>query len=615
MTTATTATAEDVTNATTQPADAATPVAAESGAATAGAPAETTQPAPEPTEAVKAAEGFKEAVAGKNETIGGVIETLDSYGVELGNSYVSLWSAAVVMLVIVGVFVGARLLSRLAHSLLGRATALDDTQKLLAEKLLTVAVWSLAVLIGIDLLGIDLTALAVFSGAFGLAIGCSLLSPAIRPEELIPSAESVIEKYAARLANLEATPLAGPTASRAALPPPKLVATFPLSEIRFGQFVTPTRSISRFDLISVGPKGRTQLPCVLILDPEIWTYYHAGMDLMKNPNRQPELGEGDGIADPNFDERPGVPDPAERETQTQQQLKQLQDDRASNLQNLERILPDSDRSLGAKAYQAYYAWASPLGSQFLKQGYRIVFPHPRHMAELRELSVQDWALALRDVSQSKMVAEDSLSVVATREFADIGLQVGLIAEIKAIVVEEPAVPINSSEVADGSLAELPADPWSLLSEESRFQYFTLLKSIRGDILLVRDKSSPFFEFNNRTLIETFLSAQKDFLIALLDETARVSKIQALPLDRMRPELDARELRQFRYDYQPEAMGKWIDRALAFVAERNATQPRPLPDRLWSRGPSGQRGSDTGILAPVEIDTTSSQSQPPPSGGR
>jgi len=174
MTTATTATAEDVTNATTQPADAATPVAAESGAATAGAPAETTQPAPEPTEAVKAAEGFKEAVAGKNETIGGVIETLDSYGVELGNSYVSLWSAAVVMLVIVGVFVGARLLSRLAHSLLGRATALDDTQKLLAEKLLTVAVWSLAVLIGIDLLGIDLTALAVFSGAFGLAIGFGL---------------------------------------------------------------------------------------------------------------------------------------------------------------------------------------------------------------------------------------------------------------------------------------------------------------------------------------------------------------------------------------------------------------------------------------------------------
>ena len=34
--------------------------------------------------------------------------------------------------------------------------------------------WVLAILIGIDILGIDLTALAVFSGAFGLAIGFGL---------------------------------------------------------------------------------------------------------------------------------------------------------------------------------------------------------------------------------------------------------------------------------------------------------------------------------------------------------------------------------------------------------------------------------------------------------
>lgn len=44
----------------------------------------------------------------------------------------------------------------------------------MAEKLITLAVWALAILIGIDILGIDLTALAVFSGAFGLAIGFGL---------------------------------------------------------------------------------------------------------------------------------------------------------------------------------------------------------------------------------------------------------------------------------------------------------------------------------------------------------------------------------------------------------------------------------------------------------
>jgi len=51
---------------------------------------------------------------------------------------------------------------------------LDASQRLLAEKLLSVMLWAFAILIGIDLLGIDLTALAVFSGAFGLAIGFGL---------------------------------------------------------------------------------------------------------------------------------------------------------------------------------------------------------------------------------------------------------------------------------------------------------------------------------------------------------------------------------------------------------------------------------------------------------
>ena len=53
-------------------------------------------------------------------------------------------------------------------------TRLDETQSLLAEKVLSIVVWTTAFFVGIDLLGIDLTALAVFSGAFGLAIGFGL---------------------------------------------------------------------------------------------------------------------------------------------------------------------------------------------------------------------------------------------------------------------------------------------------------------------------------------------------------------------------------------------------------------------------------------------------------
>ena len=123
---------------------------------------------------VSGAEGFRQAVSSENMTVARLIGMLDSYSIDIGKTHLSLWDALVVLFVIVGVIVMARLLSKLAHYLLKRMTRLDETQKLLTDKLASIAVWTIAVLIGIDFLGIDLTALAVFSGAFGLAIGFGL---------------------------------------------------------------------------------------------------------------------------------------------------------------------------------------------------------------------------------------------------------------------------------------------------------------------------------------------------------------------------------------------------------------------------------------------------------
>ena len=123
---------------------------------------------------VSGAEGFRQAVSSENMTVARLIGMLDSYSIDIGKTHLSLWDALVVLFVIAGVIVMARLLSKLAHYLLKRMTRLDETQKLLTDKLASIAVWTIAVLIGIDFLGIDLTALAVFSGAFGLAIGFGL---------------------------------------------------------------------------------------------------------------------------------------------------------------------------------------------------------------------------------------------------------------------------------------------------------------------------------------------------------------------------------------------------------------------------------------------------------
>lgn len=131
------------------------------------------EPAP-PEEQIEAAQGLKEAVAAKSETAAGVVETLDNMAVSIGHMRISVWDGIVTIGIIVLVITLAWIGSKLAKSFLKRITKLNSTQQLLAEKLLTIAVWAAAFFLGIDLLGIDLTALALFSGAFGLAIGFGL---------------------------------------------------------------------------------------------------------------------------------------------------------------------------------------------------------------------------------------------------------------------------------------------------------------------------------------------------------------------------------------------------------------------------------------------------------
>lgn len=109
--------------------------------------------------------------------IGGfsVVEiTLDRVGVEVGARRFTLLSVLTVTVTILLLFAAVRLVNRvLAHSI-SEARGFDPTQKLLIQKLASIAAVVMAFFIGVDLLQIDLTAFAIFSGAFGLAIGFGL---------------------------------------------------------------------------------------------------------------------------------------------------------------------------------------------------------------------------------------------------------------------------------------------------------------------------------------------------------------------------------------------------------------------------------------------------------
>lgn len=114
------------------------------------------------------------AAANLREGVDRTTEVMQAIGIDVGTYRLSLYSLFSSVVVAVLLYVAVRLVLRGIKWLLRRNHQIDETQRLLTEKLIAIALFILALLFGIDLLGIDLTALAVFSGAAGLAIGFGL---------------------------------------------------------------------------------------------------------------------------------------------------------------------------------------------------------------------------------------------------------------------------------------------------------------------------------------------------------------------------------------------------------------------------------------------------------
>lgn len=110
-------------------------------------------------------------------TLGGMqplAQGMDHIGLTVGTHKITLLGIANFIVVAAVLYAVARIANRIAVHSIGRLNALDVSQRALIQKLASIVVVLVAALLGVDLLGIDLTALTVFSGAAGLAIGFGL---------------------------------------------------------------------------------------------------------------------------------------------------------------------------------------------------------------------------------------------------------------------------------------------------------------------------------------------------------------------------------------------------------------------------------------------------------
>ncbi|MFC3167143.1 mechanosensitive ion channel family protein [Paracoccus fontiphilus] len=99
---------------------------------------------------------------------------LDSIAITVGELRLSALTV-LKALVVTGLMIGgARALSRLISGRLARNEDISPTMRVLTTKLLQIALFSLALVVGLKAAGFDLTGLAVFSGAVGVGLGFGL---------------------------------------------------------------------------------------------------------------------------------------------------------------------------------------------------------------------------------------------------------------------------------------------------------------------------------------------------------------------------------------------------------------------------------------------------------
>ena len=126
---------------------------------------------PRPVAALLAGAAFVAILARAVGGLDPIVDMLDRLGFNVGTRRFSLLALIQILLVLAALYAVVRFLNRVIGHTIKRTSGFDPTQQLLAQKLASVAIVAAAFFIGIDMVGIDLTALAVFSGAFGLAVG------------------------------------------------------------------------------------------------------------------------------------------------------------------------------------------------------------------------------------------------------------------------------------------------------------------------------------------------------------------------------------------------------------------------------------------------------------
>ena len=101
-------------------------------------------------------------------------QLLDSFAVSIGSFRLSALTMIQALAIMAALLAGERLVTGAVTRRLADTADLSPTMRVLTAKILQIALFTLAIIVGLKAIGLDLTGLAVFSGAVGVGLGFGL---------------------------------------------------------------------------------------------------------------------------------------------------------------------------------------------------------------------------------------------------------------------------------------------------------------------------------------------------------------------------------------------------------------------------------------------------------
>lgn len=230
--------------------------------------------------------------------------------------------------------------------------------------------------------------------------------------------------------------------------------------------------------------------------------------------------------------------------------------------------------------QAGYLTRSPFGSNLLGNGFAIAYVVAEDLETLRSVRTADWTKIFDRVRGLSEVEDDSFFLFSTREYANSALYLAANYAFNGFILEEPTYLLFSKKTFESVVHRSDTlsseEIWRRTDPNKQAVYLSTFSKITAPILLVRDRSSTAFAFNDKTLVPKLLEANAFVESVVLDGPTR----QLETFGKAGGVMDVAP----NISYDPRQLSLWLGEMIGYMNSNSRAEAIALRDpaalRRW-----------------------------------